>query len=138
MHLKNLNINFRAIFLFLIFFISGITSRAQLSLVDVSISLTEITSTEFAGTCKLEISDSLDCSIIEVILLDATIDNVVFNREYIYDQAVGLPPGISWSRSGNNITLGLGTLPYVVNWNARVRLKDANGNPTPWTAFLFN
>ncbi len=80
------------------------------------------------GTCNIEIPDVNDCTHILIELTDKTIDSTIFTREYIFDQVSGLPVGISWFREGNNVSLGVGTLPQSLGWSCMVKLKGASGN----------
>ena len=142
---KTMNIQLRKVkylttlaFILMCMIIYAPKASAQLSIVDVSISLAANPAGQFVGTCNLVISDTLDCDLVAVELSDATVDSVMFYREFQYDQTTGMPSGISWNRSENHIILGLGSLSNMLNWKARVSLKDAQGSWTTWEEFLFN
>ena len=135
---KNLKSHLTKFFVLIFLLLNVQLVSAQLIIVDVSISLVATSGSQYTGSCSLVISDTLDCDLVAVELSDATTDSVMFYREYQFDQTTGLPSGISWARTGDHIILGLGTLPNVINWNARVRLKDSQGTWTAVDEFLFN
>ena len=113
-------------------------SYSQLTILSVEINMIDTTENQSFGLCTISISDTSNCDAILLELYDAMSDIMIFDNEFLFDDANGLPNGFTWSRSGNLITLGLGLLPKIPIWNARVRLQDSQSNWSPWEQFIFN
>lgn len=85
------------------------------------------------GIVGVIVNDSTTVSEIEVSLGSKGSYNDLFSNSYIFDQTTGLPSGLTYSREGFNIALGVGTLAFPPAFNVRVRIKDTNGN---WSSYL--
>jgi hypothetical protein len=90
------------------------------------------------GMCHVTLHDSTGVQSIEVELTDLMKKEVLFTREFAFDQTSGLPTGITWYREGTKVQLGIGTLPKKLAWQGKVRLKDGSGQWGEAYTFLFN
>ncbi len=90
------------------------------------------------ATAFVGISDSSNTSEIEILLGSKGNDSDLFSHSFVFDQASGLPTGITYSRSGLQIFLGLGSLALPPAFNVKVRIKDSGGNFSPWLEYVTN
>jgi hypothetical protein len=90
------------------------------------------------GNFQIELTDSTGFSEVEVKLVDAMKDSLLFERIYAFDQITGLPTNITWQRSGTKVQMGMGTFPTSLAWKGKVRVKNSGGIWGEWMEFLFN
>ncbi|MBK8416461.1 MAG: hypothetical protein IPL22_19315 [Bacteroidetes bacterium] len=90
------------------------------------------------GIFSLVIPDSTN--ILEIELIIGTKANLsdVFAHTYTFDQTSGLPTGLSYSRTGVNINLGLGSLTPLNIYHVKTRLKNSSGTWGDWYEFVGN
>jgi hypothetical protein len=93
-----------------IILIAGCTYSIAQSL-SASVTLTPAPNQMTSGVCAVTLPDSTGISRIEVVLRDRILDSAWFSHEFFFDQVTGLPSGLSWQRTGTQVTLGLGLLP---------------------------
>jgi hypothetical protein len=96
------------------------------------------------------LSENASGEVFYVLLPDSNITNIeltlgsksnlddVFNNTFSFDQTSGLPSGLSWTRNGLQVYLGLGNLAMPLAYHARVRLKNTSGNWGDWYEFIGN
>ncbi|HMT28519.1 MAG TPA: hypothetical protein PKD91_04495 [Bacteroidia bacterium] len=90
------------------------------------------------GYFKVMVPDTNDVSEIEMLV--GTDDNAseMFSHIFTYDQVSGLPSGLSYSRTGNEINVGMGTVTLLNAYNAKVRLKNGSNSWSDWYEFIGN
>jgi hypothetical protein len=90
------------------------------------------------GYFKVVVPDTNDVSEIEMLV--GTDDNAseMFSHIFTYDQASGLPSGMSYSRTGNEINVGMGTVTLLNAYQAKVRLKNGSNYWSDWYEFIGN
>ncbi|MBL0340012.1 MAG: hypothetical protein IPP71_03290 [Bacteroidetes bacterium] len=90
------------------------------------------------GYFKVMVPDTNDVSEIEMLV--GTDDNAseMFSHIFTYDQVSGLPSGLSYSRTGNEINIGMGTVTLLNAYNAKVRLKNGSNSWSDWYEFIGN
>ena len=121
-----------------IFSLSMYCSFAQLNIVNSEMRMIVIGNNQVVGTCNIFINDTSICNIVSIELIDALNDNQIFSREFVFDQQIGLPAGVMWTRNGNDIEISMGNLPIHSVWKGRIRLKDTSSVWTQWHEFIFN
>lgn len=109
-----------------------ISSNAQ-SPLDAAVSFTDN-----EGFFKVVVADTNNVSEIEVMVGSDDNPAELFSHVFSYDQSSGLPSGLSYSRSANEIILGMGTVTLLNAYNAKARLKDGSGNWSSWYEFIGN
>lgn len=62
----------------------------------------------------------------------------LFDGSFVFDQSNGLPTGLSYSRTGLQVYLGLGNFSMPSAYFARIRLKNASGTWSDWYEFIGN
>jgi hypothetical protein len=124
------------LFFFLLFFIASTTTTAQPA--SARVSFTPDGPSNAVGMCHVTLHDSTGVQSIEVELTDLMKKEVLFTREFAFDQTSGLLTGITWHREGTKVQLGIGTLPKKLAWQGKVRLKDGLGQWSEAYTFLFN
>ena len=84
------------------------------------------------------VADTNDVNEIEMLI--GTDDNAseMFSHIFTYDQTSGLPFGMSYSRTGNEINVGMGTVTFLNAYHAKVRLKNGSNNWSNWYEFIGN
>ena len=80
------------------------------------------------GIFSLVIPDSTNISEIQLQIGSNANPSEVFEHTFVYDQISGLPSGLSYSRAGVNINLGLGTLTPLNIYYVKTRLKNSSGS----------
>jgi len=116
--------------LFLIFL--SFEGKAQIPL-DANLSINGNT-----GIFSIVIPDSANISEIELQIGSNENPTEVFEHIFIYDQTSGLPNGLSFSRSGVTINLGLGTITPLNIYHVKTRLKNGSGDWSDWYEFVGN
>ncbi|MBL7914332.1 MAG: hypothetical protein BWY67_00360 [Bacteroidetes bacterium ADurb.Bin397] len=119
-------------FLIVIFIFNIISAKAQTPL-DANLSINNNT-----GIFSLVIPDSTNISEIELQIGSNENPTEVFEHIFIYDQTSGLPNGLSFSRSGVTINLGLGTITPLNIYHVKTRLKNGSGDWSDWYEFVGN
>jgi hypothetical protein len=89
------------------------------------------------ATLTVELADTISVMELEVQLGSRESLSDLFSYSFMYDQTTGLPQGMSYSRQGNQVTLGLGEIAAYYTIFARVRLKSS-GSWSDWYAFVSN
>ena len=92
----------------------------------------------YTGIFSLVIPDSTNISEIELIIGTKANLSDVFAHTYTFDQTSGLPTGLSYSRTGVNINLGLGSLTPLNIYHVKTRLKNSSGSWGAWYEFVGN
>ncbi|MBL7915953.1 MAG: hypothetical protein JNL49_13040 [Bacteroidia bacterium] len=90
------------------------------------------------GIFSLVIPDSTNISEIELQIGSIANPTEVFEHTFVYDQTSGLPTGLSYSRAGVNINLGLGSLTPLNIYHVKTRLKNGSGAWGDWYEFVGN
>jgi hypothetical protein len=90
------------------------------------------------GIFSLVIPDSTNISEIELQIGSSENPSEVFEHTFVYDQTSGLSNGLSFSRSGVTINLGLGTLTPLNIYHVKTRLKNGSGTWGNWYEFVGN
>ena len=90
------------------------------------------------GIFSLVIPDSTNISEIELQIGSSENPSEVFEHTFVYDQTSGLSNGLSFSRSGVTINLGLGTLTPLNIYHVKTRLKNGSGAWGDWYEFVGN
>ena len=62
----------------------------------------------------------------------------LFDGSFVFDQSSGLPTGLSYSRTGLQVYLGLGNFSMPSAYFARIRLKNTSGTWSDWYEFIGN
>ncbi len=86
----------------------------------------------------IQLPDSTGITDVEVQLFDGLKDTLVFNRVFIFDQTTGLPAGLSWFRQGEQVQIGIGTVPVRLVWQGKVRLRNNAAQWSDWYSFMFD
>ncbi|MBK7971001.1 MAG: hypothetical protein IPK08_19905 [Bacteroidetes bacterium] len=89
----------------IVFFNLSFLGRKAQTPFDANLSISDNT-----GIFSIVIPDSTNISEIELQIGSSENPSEVFEHTLVYDQTTGLPTGLSYSRDGANINLGLGTL----------------------------
>ncbi len=90
------------------------------------------------GIFSLVIPDSTNISEIELQIGSNGNPSEVFEHTFVYDQSSGLSNGLSFSRSGVTINLGLGTITPLNIYHVKTRLKNSSGSWGDWYEFVGN
>ena len=112
--------------------IFSLEGKAQTPL-DANLSISNNT-----GIFNLVIPDSTNISEIELQIGSNGNPSEVFEHTFVYDQTSGLPTGLSFSRSGVNINLGLGILTPLNIYYVKTRLKNGSSAWGDWYEFVGN
>ena len=91
-----------------------------------------VTNTGGTITVFVSLPDSTTASEIEVAIGSENNSGDLFSHTYAFDQATGLPSGLSYSREGTHLYLGAGAITLTDAYNVKIRLKDSGGN---WSAY---
>ena len=118
--------------LIVLFTFLSLEGKAQTPL-DANLSLSSNT-----GIFSLVIPDSTNILEIELQIGSNANPSEVFEHTFVYDQTTGLPTGLSYSRDGVNINLGLGTLVPLNIYHVKTRLKNGSGSWGDWYEFVGN
>jgi len=86
----------------------------------------------------LEILDTTSVSEIHVILSSKQNESDIFENTFLFDQTNGLPGSMSYSRSGNGISLGTGQIAICPVIFTKIRLKNSANNWSEWLEFVSN
>ncbi len=62
----------------------------------------------------------------------------ILSHVYIFDQPTGIPNGLSYSREGLNLYLGMGAVELPPAFSVKVRLKNSSGNWSSWIEYVSN
>jgi len=90
------------------------------------------------GSVFLILPDTIGCSEIEVNLGSKTETGDLFTHDYVYDQESGLPSGLSYTRTGSDVIVGIGTVEVPPAFNVKIRLKNSSGNWSSWYEYITN
>jgi hypothetical protein len=118
--------------LILFLILSFLEGKAQTPL-DANLSINGNT-----GIFSLVIPDSTNISEIELQIGSNENPSEVFEHTFVYDQTSGLSNGLSFSRSGVTINLGLGTITPLNIYHVKTRLKNGSGSWGDWYEFVGN
>ena len=90
------------------------------------------------GFFKVVIPDTNDVNEIEILV--GTDDNAseMFSHVFTYDQVSGLPSGMTYSRTGNEINVGMGAVTLLNAYHVKVRLKNGSNSWSDWYEFIGN
>ncbi len=119
-------------FLVLIFLIISNTCNAQAPL-DAA-----VTFSGNEGYFKVVVPDTNDVTQIEMLVGSDDNTSELFSQIITYDQSSGLPTGVTYSRIGNEINIGMGTVTMLSAYHAKVRLKNSSNNWSDWYQFIGN
>ncbi|MBU0765391.1 MAG: hypothetical protein KJ607_11215 [Bacteroidetes bacterium] len=84
--------------------------------------------TFYSRTCRLLLPDTISIAAIHLVVGTSKDSADVFSHSFVYDQATGLPEGMSWSREGNEVHIGLFRTTDTDMHHYKVWLEDVNGN----------
>ena len=88
-------------------------------------------STTFSVTMKIAISDTTSINLLQVSLTKEEGDNtIILNKTFTYNVAGTFPDGTSYSRSGYEITLGLGNFIGTIRPYAELIVTNNSGATT--------
>ncbi|MBL0339758.1 MAG: hypothetical protein IPP71_01880 [Bacteroidetes bacterium] len=90
------------------------------------------------GYFKVVVADTNDVNEIEMLVGTDENASEMFSHIFTYDQTSGLPSGMSYSRTGNEINVGMGTVTLLNAYQAKVRLKNGSNNWSNWYEFIGN
>jgi hypothetical protein len=90
------------------------------------------------GNFSLVVADTSDVSEIELQIGSDENPSEVFEHTFVYDQTSVLPGGLTYTRSGASINLGLGTLTPLSIYHVKTRLKNGSGGWGDWYEFVGN
>lgn len=90
------------------------------------------------GYFKVVVPDTNDVNQVEMLVGSNDNPAELFSQTVTYDQSSGLPTGVTYSRSGNEITIGMGTVTLLSAYHAKVRLKNSSNNWSDWYEFIGN
>jgi len=91
-----------------------------------------VSNTSGTVTVFVALPDSTTSTEIEVAIGSENNSGDLFSHTYAFDQATGLPSGLSYSREGTHLYLGAGAITLTDAYNVKIRLKDSGGN---WSAY---
>ncbi len=86
----------------------------------------------------VSIADSINVSEIEVQIGGKSNADDILSHVYIFDQPTGIPNGLSYSREGLNLYLGMGAVELPPAFSVKVRLKNSSGNWSSWIEYVSN
>ncbi len=121
--------------LFILF--SGIPLQAQ-SNFDAYVITSQPVNDVVEGTMFITLTDTNQIDLIEVKVGSKEGQADLANHQFTYDQTSGLPAGMAWQRTGNRITLSLGSFAYSDLQFGYVRLKNSSGMWSDTFAFVTN
>ena len=121
--------------LFILF--SGIPLQAQ-SNFDAYVITSAPVNDVVEGTMFITLTDTSQIDLIEVKVGSKEGQADLANHQFTYNQAAGLPTGMSWQRTGYRITLSLGSFAYSDVQFGYVRLKNSSGVWSDTFAFVTN
>ena len=90
------------------------------------------------GYFKVVVPDTNNVNEIEIMVGTETNPSEMFSHTFTYDQNSGLPSGVSYSRTANEISIGMGTVTLLNTYNAKVRLKNTSNSWSDWYEFIGN
>jgi hypothetical protein len=90
------------------------------------------------GTVYVAVSDTTTISEVEIQIGSKGVQDAVFSHSYVFDQTTGMPSGMTYSRTGLQLYLGMGTISPPPAVDVRVRLKDTSGNWSSWLEYVSN
>lgn len=111
-------------------FLSLRASAQTNSITDAFATMKVNASSAFDGTIVITVGDPNNVDLLEVNLKNSSGDQLM-NHTYQYDVTTGLPSGWTYSRSGNKITLEVGSYAAEDSYIGSARVKDNSGN---WSA----
>ena len=128
---KKIFVNF--IFFFYIIFSS--CSHAQVN--DATLMLNTISSSQVQCSVQIEVSDT-NLTAIEIGLGSEKNLTDLLLQEFEFDETNGLPSGMSYSRQGNIISIGVGSLDAQNYYFGKVRVKNSSLIWSDYYEFLQN
>ena len=90
------------------------------------------------GYFKVVVADTNDVNEIEMLVGPDDNASEMFSHIFTYDQTSGLPSGMSYTRTGNEINVGMGTVTLLNAYHAKVRLKNGSNSWSDWYEFIGN
>jgi hypothetical protein len=90
------------------------------------------------GYFKVVVPDTNNVNEIEIMIGTDNDPSEMFSHTFTYDQNSGLPSGVSYARSGNEISIGMGTVTLLNAYYAKVRLKNTSNSWSDWYEFIGN
>ena len=128
-----MNQSFKSIILFLILFCCwNLSVQAQAPLDGA------VTFIGNEGYFKVVVPDTNSVNEIEVMVGTESNSSEMFSHTFTFDQNSGLPSGVSYARTGNEIIVGMGTVTLLNAYNAKVRLKNTSNSWSNWYEFIGN
>ncbi|MBK7683191.1 MAG: hypothetical protein IPJ26_12350 [Bacteroidetes bacterium] len=121
----------------LLFILTGNSLQAQ-SNFDAYVITSQPVNDVVEGTMFITLTDTNQIDLIEVKVGSKEGQADLANHQFTYDQAAGLPAGMSWQRTGYRITLSLGSFAYSDVQFGYVRLKNSSGVWSDTFAFVTN
>lgn len=91
-----------------------------------------------ACSFSIEISDTLNASDIELQLGSMRDSTDLFSDLFTFDQYSGLSSGLSYSRTGNIVTIGIGTISVQDLYYGSVRIKNTSNQWGDYYKFIQN
>ena len=121
----------------LLFILTGNSLQAQ-SNFDAYVITSQPVNDVVEGTMFITLTDTNQIVLIEVKVGSKEGQADLANHQFTYDQTSGLPAGMAWQRTGNRITLSLGSFAYSDLQFGYVRLKNSSGVWSDTFAFVTN
>ncbi|MBK7681508.1 MAG: hypothetical protein KA347_01935 [Bacteroidia bacterium] len=121
----------------LLFILTGNSLQAQ-SNFDAYVITSQPVNDVVEGTMFITLTDTNQIDLIEVKVGSKEGQADLANHQFTFDQTSGLPAGMSWQRTGNRITLSLGSFAYSDLQFGYVRLKNSSGVWSDTFAFVTN
>jgi len=90
------------------------------------------------GTFKVVVPDTNNVNAIEMLVGTDDNANEIFSLTCAYDPSSGLPTGVSYTRTGNEIKIEMGTVTLLSAYTAKVRLKNGSNSWSDWYEFIGN
>ncbi len=106
--------------------------------IDAYVTTTVPVNDSVVGTMFINLADTNQVDLVEIKLGSKAGVTDLFNYSFAYDQTTGLPAGYVWCRTGNKLTLQLGSFAYSDVQFGSVRVKNASGVWSDAFAFVTN
>jgi len=91
-----------------------------------------------AANFDVLLPDTTNISEIELQIGSSSNSAEYFSHVFSYDQSSGLPSGLTYTRDGASVALGLGTLSISNVYVVKTRLKNSSGSWGDWYEFVGN
>ncbi len=114
--------------------------QAQSGITEAYLVTNEITGQpgNYSATYSIVLEDSSGVSQLEIKLGSSEAGNNLASGVFNFDATTGLCSGCSYSRSGNRLTITLGSFTERSTYFSSVRLKDLSGNWSNPFPFISN